>query len=70
MIFARTAADPIQRVPVTGNRTILPFLEKENEGPVREVFADSEGVDCPDSFDAEATRSTLLGERTVDEAIG
>ena len=48
----------------------LPFLEQEDERPVGEVFANAEGVDRAHSFDAEAARAALIGERTVDEAVG
>src|SRR5262249_7736580 len=70
MIVGMAAADPVASVRVTRSRPVGAFIEDEHEGAVGKAAIDAEGIDLAHSFDPEAAGTALIGERTVDEAVG
>ena len=70
MIALGASADPITLLIVTGTSASSAFSQGEDERPVREMLANSEGVNCPDGLDSELAGTPLIGKRAVDESIG
>ena len=67
---AATAVKPLFDIAEWRKNQAAPFIERQDESPVREVAADPERVDRAYRLDPKPSGTTLVSERAVDEAIG